>query len=239
MSHGTGIAARAKELRVSIESLGALRDAADNLAELQHREENLQKELERLRLAARLVDDVRSRAPSLPSANSAEIGKALDALASLADSFAVDPQSVIRPEFAPIYQALKKAVVAVDGHARQLWQLLAVPIRDEIKVELLQALARITAWRDVVAGIRALQTKLEQLAALPVVTREQFDEFFHASEERNRAWERLHGAKGIPTSVVEFFRACAKDGVQLDAVSTEITDWLREKDIIQYFKVRL
>lgn len=239
MSQSVTLTDRAGDLLLAIESFAALKDAADNLAELQQRQENLQKELDRLRVAARLVQEARSRAPSLPSGNSAEVGKAIEALTALAESFAHDPQAVIRPEFGPIYQAIKKAVTAVDGHARQLWQVLTLPIRDEIKVELLQALARIAAWREVVARIRALQTKLEQLAALPLVTREQLEEFFRIADERNRAWAGLHGAKGIPASVVDFFRACAKDGVQLDAVSAEITDWLRDKNIIQYFKVRL
>lgn len=234
-----GLVRKAQDLTASLERLSGLRHASEDLSNLQKRDLQLRGELQRLEPAVRFLRAARLRFPDVPFVPAAEVGKALDLLAGLSTAFSSDPQAILKEEFGHTVAALKKAVTAVEEHARATWCAVSGPVRDEVRRELLDALGRVPSWRTDIAELQRLQLRLSALAELPLADADQFDEFFQIADERQKMWMRLHGGADIPSVVVEFFRACAKDGLPLDRLNEEVVGWLRERSILQHFRVRL
>lgn len=238
MAVGT-LAFRAQELTTTLAGFASLKSVAQSLEALQKRQELLLKEEDRLRVAVALLAAARTRDVNVPFVTDGDLGKALDMLSTLTTAFAATPKVVLGDEFGTTFQAVKKAVASIEAHARAVWAAQAAPVRDEVRGELLETLGRIPAWKGAVARIQGLQTEIVRLAGLPLVSVEQFDQFFRLAEERDSVWQGLRGDGGIPASVVEFLRACTREGVPLDTLSPEVTAWLRERNILQHFRVRL
>jgi hypothetical protein len=233
------LASRAQELTAALAGFASLKSVAQSLEALQKRQQMLRREQDRLRPAVALLTAARARDVNVQFVTDGDLAKVLDVLSTLATAFSANPKIVVGDEFGATLQAVKKVVASVEAHARAVWTAQAAPVRDEVRGELLEALGRIPAWKGVVVRIQGLQAEIARLAGLPLVSVEQFDQFFRLAEERDSVWQGLRGDGGIPASVVEFLRACTREGVPLDALSPEVTAWLRERNILQHFRVRL
>jgi hypothetical protein len=105
--------------------------------------------------------------------------------------------------------------------------------------DVLDALAKLPQFQLSVARIRKCRQDIEELGKRvptdPVVA---IANLMKLLEDHRSAWSELK-AEGIPSTVIQFIRACAENGVPLSGLTEEVQTWLQAKHLLDAFRIRI
>lgn len=105
--------------------------------------------------------------------------------------------------------------------------------------EVVDALAKLPQFQSSVARIRRCRQSTEELAKrTPTDPEKAIGSLAVLAAEHRTAWSEL-SADGIPPTVILFLRACADNGVPLSELSEEVRNWLKERELLGSFRVRI
>lgn len=105
--------------------------------------------------------------------------------------------------------------------------------------EVLSALGQVPQFRESVAGIRQIRSKIAAFGTnLPADPKAAIASLDTLVGQHDAAWSTLEASE-IPSSVVAFIRAAAKSEALLSAYTSEVQTWLESRNLLGAFRIKL
>jgi hypothetical protein len=153
-----------------------------------------------------------------------------------------NPAAINDPPFDLKYEFIDRlnAIVAKANQAMMdAWKAYVAKRADFGSDDVLSALAAVPQFRKSVAKIHECRNDIATLGnsmpSDPQVTVGRLDALVAAHDT---AWAEL-SAEDIPKSVVSFVRAAANEGAPLTTYTDEVQTWLKSRDLLTAFRIRL
>ncbi len=153
-----------------------------------------------------------------------------------------NPAGLANPPFNVAHEftnRLRGLAIAANTAIEEGWRRYVsenVPSGSE---EVLEALGKLPQMRAGVARIRLCRQKLVSLAAtVPVDPESAIEQLRVLTTEHASAWADMT-ANSVPTSVLQFLRACAADGAPVASLTKEVKDWLEARELLGSFRIRI
>jgi len=234
------LAAHAAALENDIKKLTQLKLAAHQLQEYQNRRDKLNEKLTALESPVLFLLALAKREPTSPQVGSPKtLRDAFAATKKLRNEFGANVEVLLGDDFPALMKTLEAVRKQIVDDAQSSWNAYAGPRMAALSKELLDALDRIDVFKKTVKRLRESQGPIDTLAGKSWVTELELDTFDQLVKQRNEVWEELKGGGAIPETVVDFLKRCNKGGVQLDALTPEIVNWLKNREILSCFRVIL
>jgi hypothetical protein len=127
------------------------------------------------------------------------------------------------------------AKTAIDGG----WLAYATEHGPAGSIEVLDALSKLEQFQASVARIRLFRQTADELARkTPTDPKKAVESLELLTAGHRQAWAELN-ADGIPATVILFLRGCASRGVPLSDLSDEVVGWLKARELLGSFRIRI
>lgn len=161
---------------------------------------------------------------------------------SLRVAIQADPATINDPPFDIKYEFVDRVnaiATSADKAAMEGWKNYVAQCANFGSNDVLSALAEVPQFRSSVAKIRQFRADIATLGnSLPDDPMSALTQLNNLVASHDLVWSEL-AADDIPKNVVAFIRSAANEGALLSAYSEEVRDWLRSRNLLAAFRVRL
>lgn len=235
-----GVVARADAIRVEVERLPTLQQAAKNAEAVTTRADQLEDLARGLRARVLQLQLFRERGLH-PYIDAERATTLLTKTQSYRSDFEEDRMSIAAdPEDSGMKwnyrDELRRLVNSIDRALEWEWQQYVDTLIPDGLDHQLELLSGAGVLEDQVVQMRALGQKLKEARALAPREAGAFIDVRNASEELAGLWQRL---EGIPEEVREFLGAASTTGATLDALTPVVRSWLVENEFLDSVRLVL
>lgn len=155
---------------------------------------------------------------------------------------AEEPAGLASPPFNVAHEftnRLRGLAVAANQAIEVGWSRFVAENTPSGSDDVIEALGKLPQMRAGVTRIRLCRQKVTALAAtVPADPASAIEQVRMLSAEHGSAWAELT-ADSVPTSVLQFLRACAADGAPVTTLTDEVRVWLESRGLLGSFRVRI
>ena len=159
-----------------------------------------------------------------------------------ARSLFADPATPLQhPEIGELDSPIEDFIEKIKTQILQAWYEYQGQVRDRIKFapNALMAFSEIEKFQSSVSDIMGLVKIVDSLLASPPETETEISQLETALDELVRRITAFFSADQMPPSVLEFVRAAASDGAEIDKLSVEVQKWIKENGLESNFSIKL
>lgn len=161
----------------------------------------------------------------------------LQPLTLLREAYERDRSSILGPNRLTSVRAIGTLTPALQTQLLAAWRQYAQAQIPSVNSEVLMVLSRIAALKpDVDALGRGLRDLGERMGRLPLSDTD-IDEFEALARSVRSLWEAFDSTH-IPPEVLSFLKEASSGGAALDTLSEGVRSWLRDKQLINSFRIR-
>jgi len=159
-----------------------------------------------------------------------------------ARSLFADPATPLQhPEIGELDSPIEDFVDQIKTQILQAWYEYQGQVRDRIKFDpnALMAFNEIEKFQSSVSDIMGLVKTVNSLLENPPETETKISELKTALDALVVRITSFFSSDQIPPEVVEFVRAAASDGAEIDKLSVEVQEWIKENGLGSNFSIKL
>lgn len=124
----------------------------------------------------------------------------------------------------------------IDAHLKTVWADYLKARKIRTNYQILNLLAKIAAFKDAVAVIKALDARLQ--ADKPPMTDAEFARADEDLKDMETAWKSLRSDE-FPQAILDFLAALGPQGAPFSALTPEVLVWLKQEDLLDSFRVHV
>ena len=150
-------------------------------------------------------------------------------------AFVDDPGFDLRFDYVKPLSGLAQSI---NEAALKAWRKHVAEHREQVSLEILNALRAVPEYRPIVATVQRCQEQIERLSgSLPSDVSDALQQLSSLTEEQRDAWLQLIGGE-LPQSVITFLRASMGEGAELRQLTPEVVDWLEARSLGSAFCIK-
>lgn len=228
---------RATILSHKIPKLKELKNEKKRLDEYSERKKQLVEASQILGALSLVVDALRDRGGDVSGFKKSVLGLRKE-VRRLGAAFEANPGVIIAPETTKTFwYQLNPMPDKVKKEIEKEWKKFVESQIPPIQADILTILSRVQGFSKQADLVSKQRAKMQDMgSALP--QEGSFEALDELAKQVEEAWNALNG-EGMPQSVLDFFKKAHFHGFSLADIDEEITDWLKEKNLIEKYVVRV